>query len=61
MQKPRSFLTAGSEVDDEYWDTFKQPPGKHSTISHFAEFIKLMDILAFAQRTLYGFLCMSFL
>ncbi|KAH8826637.1 fungal-specific transcription factor domain-containing protein [Flagelloscypha sp. PMI_526] len=47
-------ITPINEVDDQYWDTFKQPPSKPSTISFIAEFIKLMDILGFAQRTLFA-------
>jgi hypothetical protein len=46
------------EVDDEYWvdpdpdKTFKQPPGKPSSISFFNAFLKLHQIAAFALRTI---------
>ncbi|KAK7062867.1 Gypsy retrotransposon integrase-like protein 1 [Paramarasmius palmivorus] len=48
------------ECDDEYWDTadpkmaFKQPAGKPCKASFWVTFLKLMDILGFAQRTLYA-------
>ncbi|ESK86699.1 hypothetical protein Moror_10946 [Moniliophthora roreri MCA 2997] len=48
------------ECDDEYWETedpeqaFKQPPGKPSILSFFVTFLKLIDIIGFAQRTLYS-------
>ncbi|KAJ7188030.1 fungal-specific transcription factor domain-containing protein [Mycena filopes] len=44
------------ECDDIYWegpDPFKQPPGIPSTLSYFNCYIKLLDILGFAQKTLY--------
>ena len=46
------------ECDDEYWInedpelTFKQPPGKPSTISFFNCNIRLNQIHAFALRTI---------
>ncbi|CAA7260660.1 unnamed protein product [Cyclocybe aegerita] len=43
------------ECDDEYWDTgFEQPEGKPSSISFFNNYIRLMDILEFAMRTIYS-------
>ncbi|KAK1222311.1 Gypsy retrotransposon integrase-like protein 1 [Marasmius sp. AFHP31] len=50
-----------SECDDEYWETsdpgqaFVQPAGKPSILSYFVTFLKLLDIIGFAQRTLYPF------
>uniref|UniRef100_A0A8H7XZE5 Transcription factor domain-containing protein n=1 Tax=Psilocybe cubensis TaxID=181762 RepID=A0A8H7XZE5_PSICU len=47
------------ECDDEYWETddpeqaFRQPEGKPCTITAFVCFIKLVEILGFALRTLY--------
>ncbi|KAK7005700.1 Zn(2)-C6 fungal-type domain-containing protein [Favolaschia claudopus] len=44
------------ECDDEYWDgpePFKQPPEKPSELAYVNCYIKLLDILGFAQRTLY--------
>lgn len=46
------------DCDDEYWEhpdpeqAFKQPPGKPSKISFLKVFMKLLHILAFAQRNL---------
>ncbi|KAI0644476.1 fungal-specific transcription factor domain-containing protein [Trametes meyenii] len=48
------------ECDDEYWDAndpnmpFKQPPGKPSKVSFLNCFNRLMQILAFASRTIYS-------
>ncbi|KAI0324843.1 hypothetical protein GY45DRAFT_1391050, partial [Cubamyces sp. BRFM 1775] len=48
------------ECDDEYWNTgdpetdFKQPPGKPSKIAYFNCFCRLMQIMAFASRTIYS-------
>ncbi|KAJ7586302.1 fungal-specific transcription factor domain-containing protein [Mycena floridula] len=48
------------DCDDEYWEhpdphqAFKQPPGKPSTISFFISHLKLLHILAFAERTIYA-------
>ncbi|KAI0666620.1 fungal-specific transcription factor domain-containing protein [Trametes maxima] len=48
------------ECDDEYWDgddpitPFKQPPGKPSTLSFLNCLNRLMQILAFASRTIYS-------
>ncbi|KAG6885969.1 hypothetical protein C0993_006896 [Termitomyces sp. T159_Od127] len=48
------------DCDDEYWEVsdpthnFQQPPGKPSKVSAFITYIKLMDILEYAQRTLYS-------
>ncbi|KAH8826599.1 fungal-specific transcription factor domain-containing protein [Flagelloscypha sp. PMI_526] len=53
-------LDVVAEVDDEYWvnaDTatkMKQPPDTPAKATCFAQMIKLMDILGFAQRTLYA-------
>nr|GAT42655.1 predicted protein [Mycena chlorophos] len=45
------------ECDDVYWDhpeePFKQPDGVPSVLAYFIAYIKLLDILGFAQRTLY--------
>ncbi|PCH38618.1 hypothetical protein WOLCODRAFT_136368 [Wolfiporia cocos MD-104 SS10] len=51
------FLT---ECDDEFWMhsdpnlPFKQPPGKPSTVAFFNCSIRLSQILAFVQRTIYS-------
>ncbi|KAK7034653.1 Gypsy retrotransposon integrase-like protein 1 [Paramarasmius palmivorus] len=48
------------ECDDEYWETedpdkaFIQPEGKPSILSFFVSFLKLLDIIGFAHRTLYS-------
>ncbi|KAF8236580.1 hypothetical protein L208DRAFT_637341 [Tricholoma matsutake] len=48
------------DCDDEYWritDTtisFEQPPGKPSRIASFITYLKLMEILDAAQRTIYS-------
>ncbi|KAJ6512101.1 fungal-specific transcription factor domain-containing protein, partial [Mycena vitilis] len=42
------------EVDDEYWDQFKQPPGKPSQLSFFVCQLRLCEILGNALRRLYG-------
>ncbi|KAJ4467872.1 fungal-specific transcription factor domain-containing protein [Lentinula aciculospora] len=49
------------DCDDEYWETpdnpqqaFQQPPGKPSRVSYMVCFIKLMDILGLAMRTIYS-------
>ncbi|KAI0373465.1 hypothetical protein BV20DRAFT_937863 [Pilatotrama ljubarskyi] len=48
------------ECDDEYWDLddpespFKQPPGKPSTVAMLNCLNRLLQILAFASRTLYS-------
>ncbi|KAJ7496041.1 fungal-specific transcription factor domain-containing protein, partial [Mycena galericulata] len=47
------------ECDDIYWDSpdpemgFKQPSGVPSLLAYFTCYIKLLDILGFAQKTLY--------
>ncbi|KAF8198145.1 fungal-specific transcription factor domain-containing protein [Mycena galopus ATCC 62051] len=47
------------ECDDEYWETsdpslaFKQPPGKPSVVSYFIAYLKLMEIMGMAQKTIY--------
>ncbi|PIL25393.1 transcription factor [Ganoderma sinense ZZ0214-1] len=49
-----------TECDDEYWLTpdgdplFKQPPGKPSKVSGFVYSLRLGQILAFANRTIYA-------
>ncbi|KAI0633784.1 fungal-specific transcription factor domain-containing protein [Trametes polyzona] len=49
-----------TECDDEYWDTgnpetdFKQPSGKPSTVTFFNCFSRLLQITAFALRTIYS-------
>lgn len=48
------------DCDDEYWDhpdpeqSFKQPPGKPSKITFFIVYLKLLQVLAFALRTIYS-------
>ncbi|KAF7967970.1 hypothetical protein HWV62_32437 [Athelia sp. TMB] len=48
------------DCDDEYWDhpdpalAFKQPPGKPSKITFFIIYLKLLQVLAFALRTIYS-------
>ncbi|KAK7437250.1 Gypsy retrotransposon integrase-like protein 1 [Stygiomarasmius scandens] len=48
------------ECDDEYWETedpeqaFKQPSGKPSYMSAWSTFVKLLDIMSIAQRTIYA-------
>ena len=47
-----------TECDDEYWEhsnpnlTFKQPEGKPSVMTYWICMLKLLDIFAFAQRTI---------
>ncbi|KDR67576.1 hypothetical protein GALMADRAFT_258255 [Galerina marginata CBS 339.88] len=42
------------ECDDEYWEHgFRQPLDKPSTISYFNAYLRLMDILAYAMRSIY--------
>ncbi|KAK7439588.1 Gypsy retrotransposon integrase-like protein 1, variant 2 [Stygiomarasmius scandens] len=47
------------ECDDEYWITpdpeqaFKQPPGQPAYVVYWNTFVKLLDIMSFAQRTIY--------
>ncbi|KAJ7496528.1 fungal-specific transcription factor domain-containing protein [Mycena latifolia] len=47
------------ECDDEYWETsdpamaFKQPPGKPSVVSYTIAYLKLLEILGMAQKTIY--------
>ena len=46
------------ECDDDYWNTgdpetdFKQPPGKPSKVAYFNCFCRMMQIMAFAYRTI---------
>lgn len=53
------------DCDDEYWDlddpelSFKQPPGKPSTASYHIAFIKLIDILGYAMRTIVSLMLAS--
>ncbi|PCH38602.1 hypothetical protein WOLCODRAFT_115748 [Wolfiporia cocos MD-104 SS10] len=60
MQDEDFDLDLLTECDDEYWMNpdpdlaFKQPPGKPSTIAFFNCLIRLTQILAFAQRTIYS-------
>ncbi|KAF8070632.1 fungal-specific transcription factor domain-containing protein [Lyophyllum atratum] len=48
------------ECDDEYWETadlastFLQPEGKPSKVSAFIAYVKLIEILEYAQRTLHA-------
>ncbi|KAJ7701505.1 hypothetical protein B0H17DRAFT_924581 [Mycena rosella] len=47
------------ECDDEYWETldpdmaFKQPPGRPSALSFTVAYMKLIEILGTAQKTIY--------
>ncbi|KAF7328953.1 Fungal-trans domain-containing protein [Mycena venus] len=47
------------ECDDEYWETadpgtaFKQPPGRPSVVSYFVAYLKLIEIMGMAQKTIY--------
>ncbi|KAJ7629448.1 fungal-specific transcription factor domain-containing protein [Mycena polygramma] len=47
------------EVDDEYWEAsdpglaFKQPPERPSIVSYFTAYLKLMEIIGMAQKTIY--------
>ncbi|KAJ7595781.1 fungal-specific transcription factor domain-containing protein [Mycena floridula] len=49
-----------ADCDDEYWDhsdpeqAFKQPAGKPSTLTAFLTYMKLLNILAVSQRTIYS-------
>ncbi|KAL0069674.1 Gypsy retrotransposon integrase-like protein 1 [Marasmius tenuissimus] len=49
-----------TECDDEHWENpdpsqaFVQPEGKPSVLSFFVTLLKLLDIVSFAQRTLYS-------
>ncbi|KAI0718739.1 hypothetical protein C8T65DRAFT_706675 [Cerioporus squamosus] len=65
--KPRQLTEENSmdlplpvECDDEYWTDasgkpmFTQPPGKPSKVSFFTCYIRLMQVLAFALRTVYA-------
>lgn len=48
------------DCDDEYWETpdpasnFLQPVGKPSKVPGFIAYVKLIEILEYAQRTLYA-------
>ncbi|KAJ7586336.1 fungal-specific transcription factor domain-containing protein [Mycena floridula] len=48
------------DCDDEYWEhpdpekAFQQPPDKPSTMSFFISYLKLIHILAFAEKTIHG-------
>ncbi|KAE9397124.1 hypothetical protein BT96DRAFT_884198 [Gymnopus androsaceus JB14] len=67
LGRPRSIANEDFDVefpiedcDDEYWEhsdpdlAFKQPPGKPCSASYYTTFIKLMDILGYAARTIYS-------
>ncbi|KAJ6510507.1 fungal-specific transcription factor domain-containing protein [Mycena sanguinolenta] len=47
------------ECDDEYWESsdpnqaFKQPPGKPSIVSYFVAYLKLIEIMGMAQKSIY--------
>lgn len=49
------------ECDDEYWTSpdpdqaFRQPEGKPSTVCYFTLYLKLIQIHAFALRTIVSF------
>ncbi|KAJ8073921.1 Gypsy retrotransposon integrase-like protein 1 [Marasmius tenuissimus] len=49
-----------SECDDEYWEhpdpkqAFVQPEGKPSTVSFFVTSLRLLEVIGFAQRSLYS-------
>jgi hypothetical protein len=41
------------ECDDEFWeDGFQQPPGKPSSIAFFNCYLRLLDIHAYAMRSI---------
>ncbi|RDB24752.1 Cutinase transcription factor 1 alpha [Hypsizygus marmoreus] len=48
------------DCDDEYWENddpslaFKQPPGQPSLVASFISYLKLLEILEYAQLTLYS-------
>ncbi|KAJ4475021.1 fungal-specific transcription factor domain-containing protein [Lentinula aciculospora] len=48
------------ECDDEFWEhpdpkqAFKQPPGRPSLMTFWTTFLKLIEILAFAQKNIYA-------
>lgn len=50
--------------DDEYWDdpdpekAFKQPPGKPSNMDFIISLLKLVQIMAFALRTIVSAMCL---
>ena len=54
------------EVDDEYWENddpelaFRQPEGKPAVVSCFIHWIKLSHIIAYALKTLVGYLPLIF-
>lgn len=54
-----------TECDDEYWMVadpelaFKQPPGKPSMVAFFNCHLRLLQILAFAMRTIVRVLLVS--
>ncbi|KAG6903091.1 hypothetical protein C0995_006278 [Termitomyces sp. Mi166 len=66
LGRPRATISADFDLDlpvdcdDEYWETvdptlaFQQPPDKPSKVSAFIAYIKLMETLEYAQRTLYS-------
>ncbi|KAJ7595714.1 fungal-specific transcription factor domain-containing protein [Mycena floridula] len=49
-----------AECDDEYWDhpdpeqAFKQPAEKPSKLTYWLNYMKLLEIMAFAQRKIYS-------
>ncbi|KAF5335420.1 hypothetical protein D9758_016909 [Tetrapyrgos nigripes] len=67
MNKPRAMsmddldVDLPIECDDEYWETgdpqraFQQPPDQPSYIASCVVFIKLLDIMSFAQRALVSY------
>ncbi|KAJ8095577.1 Gypsy retrotransposon integrase-like protein 1 [Marasmius tenuissimus] len=70
LGRPRAMSTDDFDVplpiecDDEYWpidgvvvgshEPFKQPPGKPSAMSYWVYLLRLLDIVGFAQRTIYA-------
>ncbi|KAJ8095360.1 Gypsy retrotransposon integrase-like protein 1 [Marasmius tenuissimus] len=70
LGRPRAMSTDDFDVplpiecDDEYWpidgvvvgphESFKQPLGKPSAMSYWVHFLRLLDIIGSAQRTIYA-------
>ncbi|KAJ8095353.1 Gypsy retrotransposon integrase-like protein 1 [Marasmius tenuissimus] len=70
LGRPRAMSTDDFDVplpiecDDEYWpidgvvvgpyEPFQQPPGEPSAMSYWVYLLRLLDIVGFAQRTIYA-------
>ncbi|KAF5339481.1 hypothetical protein D9758_015312 [Tetrapyrgos nigripes] len=65
LGRPRATSSDDFDIDlpvqcnDEYWEhsdpelAFKQPPGRPSNLVYFVTFLRLLDILNMAQKTIY--------